>query len=769
MNQTDRRRVPGPVPVLLGRGVSNHPGFIEGFRQSAAIVAALPDGVRIVVEHNDPRVAAMRKADVAVVESLHGKGSPSERYVSHCLEVCAAHDIEVFFPGRDLPLLADRAGEFAALGTRLLSATSPVLLRVLDDKLSTYDALTGSEVRIPEARRVVTLAEFDAAYADMRTRYPVVCIKPARSIFARGFRVIREDLDPFEELLSDLNRRIELDDLRRRLAHEAARHERGEFPSMLLMPFLSGAEWSVDAFRARPEPGSPLTLVPRRKLSDTQQELRLDEELIAASTALADRFKLQNLFNIQFKEEGGDGPTRNRPYLLEINARAAGGVGMAVAAGVDLPGLALLNALGLPLPAAASPHFPIRYATDTSYVAMPTAPKRDASEARPARDRHEVASVTLPTGHLKLRQPSGEAGGHVALGALVGIGARQNPKRGFVFVSRVLGKHLPVTPARMRTSHRRLAAALPADFPGPVLFIGLAETATGLGLGVFESWLAATGRTDALVVHTTRHPAESGRPPLRFDEAHSHAPDQFLCVPDGPLGERFSAARTVVIVDDELSTGRTALALANALRHHGCPLDRVIAAALVDLRGQHRSPDHAAVHLEVVALATGDFEFEASTSLAATPVPHSPTVSAAVGRGHQRWGRLGADSPRRLPDDAVARALSLLGGARRVTLIATGECMHPAFVLGTALEASGVQVLLQSTTRSPLLEAGAIRSRRPAPDLWGSAVPHAIYNLAAPIAGEARLVLHEVGVTEGLSAFCDAVGALPFEVPECAE
>lgn len=768
MNQTDRRHSAGPLPVLLGRGVSNHPGFIEGFRESAAIRAVLPGGVRIVVEHNDSRVAAMRKADVVVVESLRGKGSPSERYVSHCLEVCAAHGIEVFFPGRDLPLLADRAGEFAALGTRLLSATSPVLLRVLDDKLSTYEALSGSDVRIPETRRVTTLAEFDAGYDDMRTRYPVVCIKPARSIFARGFRVIREDLDPFEELLSDLNRRIEHDDLRRRLAHEAARHERGEFPSMLLMPFLSGAEWSVDAFRARPEPGSPLTLVPRRKVGDTQQELRLDDELIAASTAIADRFKLQNLFNIQFKEEGGDGPTRNRPNLLEINARAAGGVGMAVSAGVDLPGLALLNALGLPWPALDTPppSFPMRYATDVSYVAMPAAPsKREPSEANAPRDRHEVASVALPTGHLTLRQTDG----HVALGALVGIGARQNPKRGFVFVSRVLGKHLPVTPARMRTSHRRLAAALPVDLPGPVLFIGLAETATGLGLGVFESWLAITGRTDALVVHTTRHPfASQGPAPLRFDEAHSHAPDQFVCVPVGHLSERFSAARTVIIVDDELSTGRTALALASALHRHGCPLDRVIAAALVDLRGTRLAPNEAPLHLDVVALASGEFDFEVTAALAATPVPHSPTVPAAPGRGHRTWGRLGADSPRVLPLDTIDGALAQLGGARRATLIATGECMHPAFVLGAALEARGVQVLLQSTTRSPLLEAGAIRSRRPAPDLWGSAVPHAIYNLPLPIAGEARLVLHEAGVTEGLLAFCDATGALPFEVPECA-
>ena len=44
---------------------------------------------------------------------------------------------------------------------------------------------------------------------------------------------------------------------------------------------------------------------------------------------------------------------------------------------------------------------------------------------------------------------------------------RQNPRRLYLFVSKVLGKHWPVRPSVMR-GHRRLAAKI-ANLPGPML------------------------------------------------------------------------------------------------------------------------------------------------------------------------------------------------------------------------------------------------------------------------------------------------------------
>ena len=66
---------------------------------------------------------------------------------------------------------------------------------------------------------------------------------------------------------------------------------------------------------------------------------------------------------------------------------------------------------------------------------------------------------------------------------LIGFAARVNAKRAFLFMSKVLGKHYPARPSRMHEVHQQLAQQL-NDLKGPVVFIGMAETATGLGQGV---------------------------------------------------------------------------------------------------------------------------------------------------------------------------------------------------------------------------------------------------------------------------------------------
>ena len=102
----------------------------------------------------------------------------------------------------------------------------------------------------------------------------------------------------------------------------------------------------------------------------------------------------------------------------------------------------------------------------------------------------ESHSVDLPTGRLDIKV----FGTVMPLQEICGFAARQNPKRGFLFVSKVLGKHIPVRPSKVREVHTRLAAQIPADLPGPVVVIGMAETAICLGNGVFDEYVRLTGR-----------------------------------------------------------------------------------------------------------------------------------------------------------------------------------------------------------------------------------------------------------------------------------
>lgn len=149
------------------------------------------------------------------------------------------------------------------------------------------------------------------------------------------------------------------------------------------------------------------------------------------------------------------------------------------------------------------------------------------------------------------------------LAELVGLALRRNPRRAHLVVSRVLGKHVPCDPHVVRAVGRRLgdrvARVLPPELGGgpartPAIVLGFAENATALGQLVADALDA-----DHLVTSTRRIVA--GAATLgAFEEPHSHAA-RHLLVPDDP--DRWSADLPVVLVDDELSTGRTA---ADALR-----------------------------------------------------------------------------------------------------------------------------------------------------------------------------------------------------------
>ena len=67
------------------------------------------------------------------------------------------------------------------------------------------------------------------------------------------------------------------------------------------------------------------------------QVIEVRADIVESCAKLAADFGLSGMFNVQFRE--GQGSLR----LLEINARASGGIGMACLAGPNLPYLALIS------------------------------------------------------------------------------------------------------------------------------------------------------------------------------------------------------------------------------------------------------------------------------------------------------------------------------------------------------------------------------------------------------------------------------------------
>lgn len=300
---------------------------------------------------------------------------------------------------------------------------------------------------------------------------------------------------------------------------------------------------------------------------------------------------------------------------------------------------------------------------------------------------------------------------------LVQPGLRRNPRRAHLLVSTVLGKHLPVHPAAVLAAADelgdRVATALGESAEHAVV-LGFAETATGLGHCV-----AARIRAK-FYLHSTRRAVPGVDVWARFEEGHSHATNHML-LPIGAHG--VGGDSPLVLVDDEFSTGATALGAIRALAALQ-PRRRYVVASLVDLRTPSHHADAAAVAAELniridsVALAAGQVVLPPGVieRVCALPDPEfNPRAVRAGSTNHVDlpWpstvpdgGRHGFFLSDTDPfDEAVGHAALELGARldrdRPVIVIGHEELMYLPLRLGGALADGGFRVAFQTTTRSP--------------------------------------------------------------------
>ena len=342
---------------------------------------------------------------------------------------------------------------------------------------------------------------------------------------------------------------------------------------------------------------------------------------------------------------------------------------------------------------------------------------------------------------------------------LLGLALRRNPRRAQLLVSRVLGKHVPTDPRLVRAAGLLLGglaadalvgrapralpvdllhaavrgepgaaaalhgAALPSGPPVDPLVLGFAETATALGHGVAEAL-----RADYL--HSTRRPVPGVAAAGGFAEEHSHATDHLLLPADPAL---LHGGRPLVLVDDELSTGRTALNTIAAL-HAAAPRAHYVVAALVDARPDASLAEGVAAlgaRLDVVALSRAavhvppDVHARADalrSELAASQRGDTAAVRSERGDTAPMRVDLADGWPAGLPVggrhgfaaadhdrlDAALPALAAALGVRpgeRTLVLGTEELMALPLRLAQVLADAGCDVRFSTTTRSPAVVA----------------------------------------------------------------
>lgn len=348
------------------------------------------------------------------------------------------------------------------------------------------------------------------------------------------------------------------------------------------------------------------------------------------------------------------------------------------------------------------------------------------------------------------------------LDALCTFARRRNPKRAFLIVSRLLGRHIPVRPSAMREAARELAAAFPADLPGPVLTVGLAETAVCLGQTVHEERARLSGG-ESHYLHSTRQEIEA---PLlcRFEEPHSHASAHLVYRPEALDLTRI---RTLLLVDDEISTGTTLVNLATAIGNHLPGLERIAVASLTDWSGGGAWLAAMPRPACAASLLEGRLEWRPAAPVEADRQGDFAKAAGRLGRIERHWnsGRLGvaAGDPVALPDYRPP------AGRRRLRIVGTGEFTYPPFLLAERLEREGYDVVVQATGRSPIVPGGPIGAVLEFADNYGTGVANFLYNADAAD-GRHTIVCHETPPGSVDSALLEALDAeaIFFEGASCA-
>ncbi|WP_206427814.1 phosphoribosyltransferase family protein [Bacillus sp. FJAT-42376] len=370
------------------------------------------------------------------------------------------------------------------------------------------------------------------------------------------------------------------------------------------------------------------------------------------------------------------------------------------------------------------------------------------------------------------------------------MGARINKKRSFLFISKVLGKHLPVSPRVSLMAGAALAAQYMEKVHGAVhpfkeeireaietgeagellhqavqqekfplpeetVFIGFAETATALGHAVFNCF------ENARFLHTTREEVDGLKSAINFEEEHSHATSH-RCYAGT---EFFDHPNPIVLVDDESTTGKTALNIIESIQAV-FPRKEYTIVTLLDWRTDaHREQyrkmeEDLGIVIRDVSLLSGSMEARGDSIEKEIEAEKTPCLSekaevimtglSAASDYQTEWtakgegasapsylsstGRFGINSAlQKEASGLISRAaeeLRLKRRGERTLCLGTGEFMYIPMRIAAEM---GEGIRCHSTTRSPIhsvkQEGYPISSKFSYPSPEQPDIEHFFYNV----------------------------------------
>ncbi|MDN3016796.1 phosphoribosyltransferase family protein [Paenibacillus sp. BSR1-1] len=393
------------------------------------------------------------------------------------------------------------------------------------------------------------------------------------------------------------------------------------------------------------------------------------------------------------------------------------------------------------------------------------------------------------------------------------MAARINKKRTFLFVSKVLGKHLPIDANKGLTTAALLAVRFLESIKGlecrekerlllsfqqggefidqpfipphinPIV-IGFAETATALGHAFFSCF------QNADYFHTTREEIENQTPGITFEEEHSHATSHRCYV----APELLQNNREIILVDDEMTTGKTAINIIRSI-HEQFPRKEYTVVSILDWRSDENKAEffrlekELDIKIKVVSLLSGtvlvhqlkgleeqSHEFNRENQIEMSiekvrlaqyfkPSPFHDRINVPYINDTGRFGLNNAQQLRN--QQKMAKAAKFLKDKRsgqNTLCLGTGEFMYLPMKLAAGM---GKGISYQSTTRSPIYiknqEGYGARFGLtfPNPEDWD--VTHFVYNIPPGFYDELFIFFEREIELKNLQPFLDGLAPLQIE------
>lgn len=290
---------------------------------------------------------------------------------------------------------------------------------------------------------------------------------------------------------------------------------------------------------------------------------------------------------------------------------------------------------------------------------------------------------------------------------LVRIAKRENnPKRGYLVVNPLQGKHIPVSPSRALELFSALADTFTYDYRDErLLLVGFAETATAIGA---QAAICA----NAKYIQTTRE-AIPGVEYLFFSEEHSHATEQKLVKDD--IDAAADKIDRIIFIEDEVTTGKTILNIITILEKKYPGAFKYSVASLLNGMNEESLSLYSKKGIPLYYLVKTEHSGyeEKAAGYNADGIYYDVDLSEDGTGCYTYMEACGAENSRRLVSSAdylnACKELWVkihknIGDIKDSTILVAGteETMFPALYVGSMLENSGNTVFCHSTTRSPI-------------------------------------------------------------------